>query len=75
MTTTDDKSYYIAKAKLAEYLDNRHMRKTPERFMILEVVMAHNDHFGVDDIYEDLEERSYHVSRSTVYNTMELLCN
>ena len=58
MTTTDDKSYYIAKAKLAEYLDNRHMRKTPERFMILEVVMAHNDHFGVDDIYEDLEESS-----------------
>lgn len=74
MTATDDKSYYIARAKLTEYLDKRRLRKTPERFTILEVVFSHNDHFGVDTLYAEMEERSYHVSRSTVYNTIELFC-
>lgn len=48
MTATEDKSYYIARTKLAEYLDNRRLRKTPERFAILEAVFSHNDHFGIE---------------------------
>ena len=72
MTATEDKSYYIARTKLAEYLDNRRLRKTPERFAILEAVFSHNDHFGIEALYVDMENRAYHVSRSTIYNTMEL---
>lgn len=72
MTATEDKSYYIARTKLAEYLDNRRLRKTPERFAILETVFSHNDHFGIETLYEEMDGRAYHVSRSTIYNTMEL---
>lgn len=74
MAATEDKSYYIARTKLAEYLESKGLRKTPERFTILETVFLHNDHFGVETIYNEMERRSYHVSRSTVYNTMELFC-
>lgn len=72
MTATEDKSYYIARTKLAEYLDSKRLRRTPERFAILEVVFLHNDHFGIEALYDEMEERSYHVSRSTIYNTIEL---
>lgn len=72
MTATEDKSYYIARTKLAEYLDSKRLRRTPERFAILEVVFSHNDHFGIEALYDEMEERSYHVSRSTIYNTIEL---
>lgn len=74
MTTTDDKSFFIARTKLTEFLDSRKLRKTPERFAILEAVFSHNDHFGVDTLYAEMDARSYHVSRSTVYNTIELFC-
>ena len=67
MTTTDDKSFFIARTKLTEFLDSRKLRKTPERFAILEAVFSHNDHFGVDTLYAEMDARSYHVSRSTVY--------
>ena len=65
----------VARAKLSEYLDSKKLRKTPERFAILDVVFSHNDHFGVETIFAEMEENSYHVSRSTVYNTMELFCD
>ena len=65
---------FIARTKLTEFLDSRKLRKTPERFAILEAVFSHNDHFGVDTLYAEMDARSYHVSRSTVYNTIELFC-
>ncbi len=74
MTMTDDKVIVSARNRLTEYLDNKRLRKTPERFAILDVVFSHNDHFRIETLYQEMEERSYHVSRSTVYNTMELFC-
>lgn len=74
MATVDDKAVMSARHKLTEYLDKRNLRKTPERFAILELVFSHNDHFRIETLYQEMEERSYHVSRSTVYNTMELFC-
>lgn len=74
MITTDDKSVAVARNKLTEYLDSKKLRKTPERYAILEMVFAHNDHFRIETLYNDMEASSYHVSRSTVYNTMELFC-
>lgn len=72
---TEDRAILIARAKLTEYLTSNKLRKTPERFAILDVVFSHNDHFDIDTLYEEMESRSYHVSRSTVYNAMELFCD
>ncbi len=35
--------------------------------------MERGSHFDIDDLYTDLES-TYHVSRATVYNTVNLLC-
>ena len=49
------------------------MRQTPERFAILDKTLEQKVHFDIDELYKNIEA-DYHVSRSTVYNTVELLC-
>lgn len=60
--------------QLTNFLKERHLRKTPERYAILEKAVDLSAHFGVDQLYNALESEGYHVSRATVYNTLELLC-
>ncbi len=49
------------------------MRQTSERYAILDKVLEQRVHFEVDELYRDIASE-YHVSRATVYNTLELLC-
>lgn len=60
--------------RLTEFLQRRHLRKTPERFAILSKAIELSAHFDVDQLYNALETEGYHVSRATIYNTLELLC-
>lgn len=69
----EDKSKLTAKNKFTLYLKSKNLRKTPERFAILDKILGINDHFDVEKLYIMLEKDSYHVSRATVYNTMDLL--
>lgn len=59
--------------KFAEFIRSKKMRQTPERFAILDKALDQKPHFDIDELYQDIEA-DYHVSRSTVYNTVELLC-
>lgn len=61
------------KQSFATYIKSKRMRQTPERFAILDKALEQNVHFDIDELYKDIEAE-YHVSRSTVYNTIELLC-
>ncbi|MBD5185697.1 MAG: transcriptional repressor [Bacteroidales bacterium] len=70
---TDNKNAVAARAALVQYLSRRRLRKTPERFAILDRVMTMDRHFVADDLYGRMETDGYHVSRTTVYNTLELL--
>lgn len=70
---TDDKSRISARAALTEYLKVKKLRKTPERYAILDKVYEMATHFDIDALYADIEKAGYHVSRATIYNTMELL--
>jgi Fur family transcriptional regulator, ferric uptake regulator len=57
---------------LSEHLVMHNLRKTPERFAVLEEIYTAGGHFDVDELLERMKARGAKVSRATLYNTIEL---
>lgn len=73
-TAASNKSQPDADARLTTYLRDQGLRKTPERFAILHEALSMKSHFSISDLQEAMDKSGYHVSRATVYNTVEILC-
>lgn len=58
---------------LVAYLRQKGMRRTPERFAILEKVFETDSHFFADSLKDVLEADGYHVSLSTIYASLHVL--
>ena len=58
---------------LTNYLELNKLRKTPERFAILDAVYSINGHFSLEELGEKLNsDLKFPVSRATLYNTLKL---
>ncbi|MEN2434143.1 transcriptional repressor [Weeksellaceae bacterium A-14] len=62
----------IIKEVLRKYLQDKKFRNTPERYTILEEIYNMDHHFNVDDLYLIMMKKKYHVSKATIYNTIEI---
>lgn len=61
------------KAIFISYLEKKELRKTNERYAILEEIYAFKGHFDVDTLYMLMKNQNIRVSRATVYNTLDIL--
>jgi Fur family ferric uptake transcriptional regulator len=67
------KAKVSVRQKFADYLTIHKLRKTPERFAILELIYEAPRHFDINSLSETLSDRNFRVSRATIYHTLELL--
>jgi len=68
-----EKTKHEVRELFTAYLEQNQQRKTPERYAILDEIYSSKSHFDVDELFLKMKSRNYHVSRATVYNTLDLL--
>jgi len=57
------------------YLNDQHLRKTTERYAVLEELykLPQDDHIDVESLFLKMRNKEYTISRATVYNSIDLL--
>ena len=69
---SDDKTRIAAHNAHTQYIHTKKLRRTPERYAILDKVFDIAEHFSIENLYTTLEQDGFHVSKATLYNTIQL---
>ena len=64
----------LAKAQhiLDQKIKEKGLRKTQERYRILREIYEREDHFEIEELYNDIINKKFIISKATIYNTVEL---
>ena len=65
--------YEQARDVLDSKIEELKLRKTQERYRLLEEIYSREDHFEIEDLFESMLQQNFNVSKATVYNVVELL--
>ena len=68
----DTPAFETIKIAFTDYLVKNQLRKTPERFAILEHINSIEGHFTAEMLY-DIMQNKFRVSLASVYNNLDLL--
>lgn len=67
------KVYIEMRDLFTRYLIENKLRRTEERYTIFEHICTCSGHFDIAMFHDDLEQKGFHVSKATLYNTLEVL--
>jgi Fur family ferric uptake transcriptional regulator len=59
--------------KFREYIQEKGLRNTPEREMIIKEIFSTHDHFDVDELFLRMRNKKKIVSKASIYRTIPLL--
>jgi len=59
---------------LNSFLEKKGLRKTQERYLILEEIYQTKDHFDIETLFQKIIKKQK-ISKATIYNTIEILIN
>lgn len=68
-----DINYDKVLVKFLIFLEEKGLRRTTERTMMLEEIYSREDHFEAEELYMAMNNKKQYVSRATIYNNLELL--
>jgi len=63
----------LAHEQLTEFLTRHKLKKTPERYAILDKIYSKKRAFDVESLFAEMIGDRYTVSQATIYNTMKIL--
>lgn len=62
-----------AKAKFEHFLEEKGLRMTPQRSLIVDVFLRTERHMNSDDLYNLVKKKDRSIGQATVYRTLKLL--
>lgn len=72
-TNLSDISMNKPQEVFADYLAAQNLKMTPQRRLILDTLIKHDNHVSSEELYAKVKKRDKSIGQATVYRTLKLL--